>query len=311
MARYRRHFVSCLSLLGFHRIACHVFEPETAEGQARAGVRPPVVCVHGLTRNGRDFDVLAGALAETGRRVFCPDVVGRGDSDWLANKQVYGYPQYLADMAALLNWIAGISLPPDSDAPLQVDWVGTSMGGLIGMMLAAQHGHPLRRLVMNDVGPLIPAASLQRLAGYVGKAPLFDDVAAVEAYLRRVHAPFGPLNDAQWRHLATTGSRAVNPADADWPGHAAYRLAYDPGIAAGFSAAVESDVDLWPLWEAVSIPTMVLRGAESDLLLAATAAGMTERGPRARLVKIPGCGHAPALMAEDQVSTIIDWLQVA
>ncbi len=156
-----------------------------------------VVCVHGLTRNGRDFDDLASRLAEN-RRVVCPDVVGRGVSDWLPDPAQYQTPQYVSDMAALIarmdvGW---------------VDWVGTSMGGLIGMALASQAGTPIRRLVLNDVGPFIPKSALERIAEYCGKAKPFADIDALEHYLRQVHAPFGPLADPQWRHLAEHGGRA-------------------------------------------------------------------------------------------------------
>ena len=150
-----------------------------------------VVCVHGLTRNGRDFDALAAALAGAGCRVVCPDVVGRGDSDWLGDPAGYGFPRYLADMTVLLARL-------EAEA---VDWVGTSMGGLIGMMLAAQPGAPIRRLVINDVGPFIPLAALERIGGYVGRAPVFADLGAAEAYLRDVYAAMGALSDLQWRHL--------------------------------------------------------------------------------------------------------------
>lgn len=271
-----------LSAAGFHRLA---FAEWVAPGAGRT-----VVCVHGLTRNGRDFDALAGALARDGLRVACPDVVGRGRSDRLADPAGYGYPQYLADMTAL---IARLDVP-------QVDWVGTSMGGLIGMLLAAQPNTPLRRLVVNDVGPFIPKASLVRIGTYVGRDPHFADLAAAEAYFREVHAPFGALTDAQWRHL--TEHNVTRAEDSG------YRLAYDPAIAAPFRTDEPADLDLWSVWDAITIPVLVLRGAVSDLLLAETAAEMAARGPRARVVEIAGCGHAPALMDEAQIALVRDWL---
>jgi pimeloyl-ACP methyl ester carboxylesterase len=243
-----------------------------------------VVCVHGLTRNGRDFDVLAQALA-TDFRVVCPDVVGRGHSDWLAHAGDYGYPLYLSDMAALIAR-AGVE---------QVLWVGTSMGGLIGMMLAAQPHTPVVRLVVNDVGPLVPRAALERLAQYVGKAGPFATQAALEAHLRTVLAPFGPLTDAQWQHLAEHST--WRNADGT------FALAYDPAIAAAFGAPLK-DVVLWPVWDAIRCPTLVLRGRQSDLLLQETALAMTQRGPHARLLEFDGIGHAPALMADDQVEAV-------
>ena len=271
-----------LSAGGFHRLA--YVEWGAAKPDRTA------LCVHGLTRSGRDFDALAGALARDGLRVACPDVVGRGRSDRLADPAGYGYPQYLADMNALIARL---------DAP-QVDWIGTSMGGLIGMMLAAQPNTPLRRLVINDVGPFIPKAALARIGEYVGRDPRFADLAAAEAYLREIHAPFGALTDQQWRHLTEHSVAAAEGGG--------YRLAYDPAIAAPFRDAEPEDVDLWALWDLIAIPVLVLRGAESDLLPAETAAEMAARGPRAEVAEIPGCGHAPALMDEHQIALVRDWL---
>jgi len=251
--------------------------------------RRVVVCVHGLTRNGRDFDTLAEALAPS-FRVLCPDVVGRGLSDWLPHKQDYGYPLYLSDMTAL---IARSNVQ-------SVYWVGTSMGGLIGMMLAAQPATPIQKLVINDVGPFVPKAALERLAIYVGKASNFDSIDAYERYLRQVAAPFGPLSDAQWRHLAQTSSRRNDDGSVG--------PAYDPGIANAFSGPLQ-DVVLWPLWDAISCPTLVLRGAQSDLLLSETASEMTRRGPKARLKEFDGVGHAPALMAADQIEAVCGFLK--
>jgi pimeloyl-ACP methyl ester carboxylesterase len=269
-----------LSASGFHRLAyCEWGAPDAPR---------TLICVHGLTRNGRDFDSLAATLAQQGYRVACPDVVGRGTSDWLADPAGYGYPQMLADAAALVARL-GVG---------QLDWVGTSMGGLIGMMLAAQPKTPIARLVINDVGPFIPKAALARIAGYLGQNPVFPDLAEAEAYIRRVHAPFGALSDTQWRHLTEHSLR---------PDEGGLRLRYDPAIAQAFAGEPE-DVDLWSLWDAITIPVLLLRGAQSDLLLSETAAEMTRRGPRAELVEIPGCGHAPALMDPAQIAIIADWL---
>ena len=271
-----------LSAAGFHDLAYGEWGAADSERV--------VVCVHGLTRNGRDFDVLAAALAEAGCRVVCPDVVGRGASGRLADPAGYGYPQYLADMNALLARL-------DVE---QVDWVGTSMGGLIGIMLAAQPGAPIRRLVINDVGPFIPLAALERIGGYVGRAPVFADLDAAEAYLRDVYATMGALGDLQWRHLTLSSVEAVKGG---------YRLAYDPAIAEAFKQ-VTADVDLWPLWDAITAPTLVLRGARSDLLLAETAAEMAARGPKAKVIEIPGCGHTPSLMDVEQIALVRDWVMI-
>ena len=295
--RLEREFLG-LSAAGFHRVAYGEWlssgeGPASDQSADQSAVLPPVVCVHGLTRNSGDFDGLAAALASRcGRRVICPDVVGRGCSDWLPNPALYGYPQYLADAAALLARI---------DAP-QVDWVGTSMGGLIGMLLAAQPGSPIRRLVMNDVGPLVPKAGLERIAAYVGKDPVFEDVAAVEAYLRYVLSGFGAISDAGWRRLATYSARPR--------AEGGFGLAYDPGIAAAFSAAPISDVDLWALWDKVSCPVLAIRGENSDILSAETADAMTRRGPKTHVVEILAAGHAPSLMNEEQIALVERFLSV-
>jgi pimeloyl-ACP methyl ester carboxylesterase len=275
-----QHALACLGPHGFHRLAY-------VEWAGPPGART-VLCVHGLTRNGRDFDALARALSRR-FRVVCPDVVGRGRSQWLSHPEDYGYPLYLSDMAAL---IARLDVA-------EIDLVGTSMGGLIGMMLAAQPGTPIRRLVVNDIGPLIAKEGLDRIASYVGADPGFPDLAALEAYLRRISASFGQLTDAEWRHLAEHGARRRPDGSLG--------RAYDPGIAAAF-ATVTGDIDLWPVWDKIACPTLVLRGAQSDLLRAGDAAAMTRRGPKAKLVELPGIGHAPALMAAEQIAIVEDFL---
>lgn len=272
--------LACLSRSGFHHLAYRSFGPDHPV---------PVICLHGLGRNARDFDALAAALAAAGRRVVCLDVVGRGQSEWLRDPQDYGYPQYLADTTTLIARLGAE----------RVDIVGTSMGGLIGMMLAAQPGHPIRRLVVNDVGPFIPKAALQRILTYFGKDPYFPDLAAAEAYHRATYAGFGDLTDAQWRRLTETSLRR------DGEG---WRLHYDPRIAEPLNAAEIQDVDLWPLWDRISCPVLCLRGAESDLLLQETAAEMARRGPGAEVIEFAGCGHAPALLDAGQVDPLRNWL---
>ena len=249
-----------------------------------------VICVHGLSRNGRDFDALAGTLADDGCFVACPDIVGRGASDRLADPAGYSYPQYMADATALFGQLG---------APA-VDWVGTSMGGILGMLLAAQKQHPLRCLVINDVGPFIPKAALERIAGYVGLDPHFPDFEAALSYTRRVCASFGDLTPAQWETF-TRHSIVEDPAGG-------YRQAYDPAIAAVFKTGPIEDVDLWAVWDQITIPVLVLRGAQSDILLAETAEEMTRRGPKAKLVELPDCGHAPALLGAWEIGLIRDWL---
>jgi pimeloyl-ACP methyl ester carboxylesterase len=249
----------------------------------------PVICVHGLTRSGRDFDALAAALAASGRRVFCPDLPGRGASDWLPNPALYQPPIYSQALAHLLARMDG-----------PVDWVGTSLGGICGMGIAATPGNVIRRMVLNDVGAIIPAAALKRIRDYINQpAQAFRDIAAVEAYLRNVHAPFGPLTDAEWRHLAETSARR----DAE----GALQLHYDPAITHAFSAGDIADIDLSAFWATIAIPVLILRGITSDILPADVAAEMT-RKPGTSMIEIADAGHAPALMAADQIGAIRDFL---
>ncbi|MCP4330818.1 MAG: alpha/beta hydrolase [Alphaproteobacteria bacterium] len=278
----KTHSYKSLNKTGFHRVAYTEWGSELAE--------KTLICVHGLTRNGRDFDALAGALSKD-FRTACPDVVGRGKSDWLGDKSAYGYPQYLTDMTAL---IARLNRE-------QVDWVGTSMGGLIGMFMAMQPNSPIRRLVLVDVGPFIPKAALLRISFYVGTDPTFADIGEVEAYLRDVAAPFGPLTDAQWRHLADHGMRRRDDGSLT--------LHYDPGIAEAFNTGPIDDIDLWPVWDAIRCPVLVLRGETSDLLLPETAAEMAVRGPMAQIEEIAGCGHTPMVMDDRQIGLVGDWLR--
>ena len=248
--------------------------------------------MHGLTRNGRDFDHLARALADE-YRVVCPDVVGRGRSDWLDVKADYGFPVYVNDMVTL---IARLNVD-------EVHWVGTSMGGIIGMLLASQARTPITRLVLNDVGPVITSISLQRIAQYVGRAPVFPTMDAAEAWIREVAASFGALTDAQWRHLTV---HSVRPVDG---GQGGLAMVYDPGLGDVFRAApILEDIDLWPVYEAVRCPTLALRGADSDLLEAATLGAMAVRGPCARTVEFTGVGHAPMLMDPAQIAVVRDFL---
>jgi pimeloyl-ACP methyl ester carboxylesterase len=249
----------------------------------------PVICVHGLTRSGRDFDALARALAGSGRRVFCPDLPGRGASDWLPDPALYQPPIYSQALAHLLAQMDG-----------PVDWVGTSLGGLCGMGIAATPGNAIRRMVLNDIGAIIPAAALARIRDYINQpTQAFPDIAALEAYLRKVHAPFGKLSDSEWRHLAENSARRDSTG--------ALQLHYDPAITHAFSVGDVADIDLTPFWAAIAIPVLILRGATSDILPAEVAAEMA-RKPSVRLIEIADAGHAPALMAADQISAIQDFL---
>jgi len=248
-----------------------------------------VLCLHGLTRNSRDFDYLAEALAADAR-VVALDIAGRGNSAWLADASRYQAPTYVAHVAAFLGAM-GLA---------EVDLVGTSMGGIIGMGLAATAPTLVRRLVLNDVGGFIPKEALEPIAAYLGAPPpVFPDLAALERHLREIHQGFGPLTDAQWAHLARHSARPV-------PGGLA--MHYDPKIATPFLATIAQDVELWPLYDAITCPTLLLRGAESRLLPKAVAEEMTRRGPRAERATFAGIGHAPALMAEEQIRAVRDFL---
>ena len=276
-ARFVERTVSCVSPSGLHRMA---YTEWGAADNPRV-----LICVHGLSRNGRDFDVLAQALAAD-YRVICPDIVGRGRSDWLRDAANYGIAQYVADMIVLI-------------ARLNVDsvaWLGTSMGGLIGMVLASLGGTPISRLLLNDVGPVIAAESIKRIGDYIGRTPRFESFADAEQYIRRVSAPFGRLTDEQWRHL--TESSVRQRADGG------FELRFDAaGIAESFRRATTAgEIDLWPIYERIACPTLVVRGAESDLLSRETAQAMAGRGPRPQLVEVPGVGHAPMFMDEAQIA---------
>jgi len=251
-----------------------------------------VICVHGLTRQCRDFDALAAAL-QNDLRVVSVSIAGRGLSDWLPNPGDYGYPQYMADMNALIARVT-------ATGSNHISWVGTSMGGMLGMLLAAQPNTPIRRLVLNDVGAVIPKAAMERIGSYVGKIARFQSIEETEAWLRVILMPFGPLSDAQWRHL--TVHNAKQHDDGSWG------MNYDPAIALPFQKAQARDIELWNYYDAIRCPTLLLRGALSDLLQQDIAVQMTQRGPRPALVEFAGIGHAPALMSDDQIGVVRDFL---
>ena len=279
----RPRSVLCASPKGLHRMAYVEW------GDPRN--RSVLMCVHGLTRSGRDFDDLARALCGQ-FRVVCPDLAGRGDSDKLADPMLYGVPQYLADTVTLIARL-------DCEA---LDWVGTSLGGLVGMALAAQPGNPIRKLVLNDAGPVVSRVALERIASYVGVIPQFPTLEKAEEYVRTISAPFGPHSDAQWRSLTEHWVR--RQPDGTWQPH------YDPRMAEAFRAGMpkEGDLEIWQLYDAIRCPTLVLRGERSDLLSRETAGAMVQRGPKAKVVEIAGVGHAPTLMHADQIALVRDFL---
>ena len=279
---FRQRDVQCITPSGLHQMAY------TEWGDP--GNDKLLVCVHGLSRCGRDFDALARVMASH-YRVVCPDVPGRGMSGRLKNPMEYQVQTYVADMVTLLARL-------DADC---VHWVGTSMGGLIGMTLASLAETPVRKLVLNDVGPIVGAASLARIGEYLGKAPQFPDFAAAVQYIRAVSAPFGAHSDAEWSILTEHVTRRQPDGS--------YRMHYDPAIAVPFSATnLDKDIELWPYYDAIRCPTLVIRGALSDLLKRETLQEMAGRGPRAKTVEIPGVGHAPTLMHDDQIAIVRDFL---
>ena len=252
-----------------------------------------LICCHGLTRQGRDFDTLARELCGH-YRVVCPDVVGRGCSDRLENPLGYQVAQYIADMVTLLARLNAAS----------VDWVGTSMGGLIGLGVAALSGSPVRRLVLNDIGPTIEAASLVRIGAYLGEPVHWQTLDEAADAMWAVSTGFGPHTREQW--LALTEPQLI----ADGTG---FKPRYDPAIAVPFLAATPefaraSEPLLWQAYDSLTLPTLLLRGAESDVLTHATAQAMTLRGPRARLVEFAGVGHAPMFVQPDQVQAVREFL---
>jgi len=288
MTEPRLRHVQCLGSKGLHRMAYWEWG-DPAQSHV-------VVCAHGLSRQGRDFDTLARALCGQ-VRVVCPDVVGRGCSDWLSDPMGYAIPAYVADMVTLLARL---------DAQV-VDWVGTSMGGLIGMGLAALPASPLRRLVLNDVGPAIEPASLARIGSYLGQPAHWSSLDEAADALWAISQGFGPHTREQWLALTRPMLR---------PDGAGFKPHYDPAIATPFrlitpELAQAGEAALWQAYDSLRIPVLLLRGAQSDLLSPATAQAMTVRGPKARLVEVAGVGHAPMLVQPDQVAVVTDFLQAS
>jgi pimeloyl-ACP methyl ester carboxylesterase len=234
--------------------------------------------------------------------VICVDVVGRGQSDWLVSEAGYdNYLLYLSDAIELLKHIRALG-----SADIQLDWVGVSMGGLIGMGLATQPVPPLtlpvpvRRLVISDIGPLIPVSALARIGQYLGRDPRFNSLEEFEVYLKKISNPFGPLTESQWHHLAIYSVRKFDDGT--------YGFRYDPRIAESFKRHLTKDIDLWEQWDKLHVPTLVLRGMESDLLSSKTAMEMKIRGDRTQIIELSGIGHAPMLISEDQIKIVKDFL---
>jgi pimeloyl-ACP methyl ester carboxylesterase len=309
------HHVACDDAQGGHRMAYWQW------GDARSA--HVVLCVHGLTRQGRDFDVLAQAIvarAEGNVRVVCPDVAGRGRSDWLRDPAFYQVPVYAADMLALVAQL-------HREQPIDtLDYLGTSMGGLIGFVLAGHKqlplARPIRRFVVNDVGPTIEAGALQRIGAYVGQGGRYKSVQEAADAMWAISTTFGPHTPAQWlalsQHMVVPASQRTadgagkleaGPDDAAEP----RVLHYDPAIAVALraitpEAAAQGGAVMWSLYDAIDARTLVTRGAQSDLLSRETALAMTERGPRAALIEFDGVGHAPTFVDAAQVAAVTSFL---
>lgn len=276
--------------------------PHGAEGTHRLAVyewgspeSPPILCIHGLTRNGRDFDFLARELASQ-YRVIAIDVAGRGKSDYFKDVRWYDNGVYLQDILAVAEWM-NIQ---------KFDWIGTSMGGIIGMTIASLMPEKINRLVLNDVGAFIPLEGLFRIMQYVGKKPRFDTFDEAERYLRTIMQPFGISDDLHWRHvLDHTLTRNEDGS---------VMLAYDPRIAEAFKIAISAvpeldNISLWMFWETIKCPTLILRGGDSDILPADVAHKMRDTHPNATLVEFKGVGHAPTLLEDSQIQAVTDWLE--
>lgn len=290
-----------LSEEGFHRIVYSEWgesHPET----------PTIICVHGLTRNRRDFDAFANYLSSQGRHVFCPDIVGRGDSDYLKNPLHYTYEQYIADMNAMIA---------RTNSKEKIDWIGTSMGGLIGMFIASLPRNPLRRLIINDIGPQIPAAAMTRMSTYTGTDPEFASLDEAKRYFKNVYSGFGTLTEDNWQHFTETSVREV--ATGKWV------TKIDPGVKimpAKSKLAWKSllhplkalegslfDIDLWEVWRKITCPVLVIHGKHSDLLLPQTIEKMIAIHPNTEVIEIEDAGHAPALFDPSHHHMIFNWLK--
>jgi len=301
----RFDFVTCASAAGLHRMAYTEWgDPDNDR---------ILLCVHGLTRTGRDFDTLARRLAGE-YRVVCPDVVGRGRSDWLSNPALYTVPQYVSDMVTLIARLR----------PATLAWVGTSMGGLIGLGLAGaaayarmarasqpnggewpeDHDIRFERMVLNDVGPRLELAALARIGQYVGQPGRFDSFDQAVQAVREVSATFGPHTDEQWKELAR---HVYVQRDGKWVKHYDLNLAL-PLAAQTADAYATGEQVLWHAYDSLDCPVLVVRGAQSDLLTAETAAEMLARNPRARLVEVPNVGHAPTLLDDAQIDPVAKFL---
>lgn len=282
---FSKHYHLGLGFGGFHRI--NYLEWGNAD---KFKTMETLVCVHGLTRNARDFDYFAERMCKK-YRVVCPDVVGRGESDHV-NEDGYNYLQYNSDMNALLSRLD----------VTEVNWVGTSMGGIIGMILASVPQSPIRKLVVNDIGPEVSRSALMGIAEYIGRNDDFATIDDVEQYLRTIYSEFAPMSDEDWAHMAHYSSRRTRTGT--------FRLKVDNRVGDAFRDSISYfNVDMWETWESITCPVLVLRGKDSSFLSEDTAERMLTRGPETTLIEIENTGHTPTLRNEEQVKMIADWLK--
>lgn len=277
----QNHFLS-LNPQGFHKLAY-------VEWGEKNNPRV-LICVHGLTRNSRDFDFLAKTLSKT-YRVVCPDLVGRGESDYLKTPTFYNFSQYLNDMAALLARLNA----------KEVHWLGTSLGGIIGMMLSAQPHNPIKSLILNDIGMIIPSTALRRIETYARNTPAFSSFEEARSYFQTILSPFGILEPEKWDHITKYGTKQDNKGK--------FHLSYDPAIGQIYANKVIPSLHLETYWQSISCPILVLRGEESDLLLPSIINKMLYFQPHTKVVTIPYCGHAPSLMVPEQIQIVEEWLK--
>ena len=277
--------IACLSTSGFHRIHYTDWGPLEAE--------EVVVCVHGLTRQGRDFDVLAARLADAGYRVVCPDLVGRGLSDALPNALDYVFPQHCADMAALLATFG----------TKRIHWLGTSFGGMVGMVLAAMARSPIVSLILNDIAPDTPVRAASRVAlRLTGEITSFATLDEVTAHMRKIHVACGPLDDAQWRHMAVHNVR-LDPATGR------YVPLMDPKVTTAFQWLWYYSMSLWKYWREIEIPVLAIHGAVSDFVTPELLERMRRTMPALETLEIPETGHMPMLMSRRETDTVLSFLQ--
>ena len=294
-------FVSCPDPNGTHRMAYWSWGESSASHV--------VVCVHGLTRQGRDFDLLARSLVASAKkanlpaiRVVCPDVVGRGQSEWLKDPMAYHFAQYAGDMAVLLQSLHA------QQAIERLDWVGTSMGGVIGMLLAAQPlPTPIRRLVLNDIGPVVSWASILTMKNYVGKVGRVQSLQDAANAMWEISKSFGPHTSEEWLALSKHMVRTLEDG--------ALTLHYDPAIGVPVRAVTQEkaqagEAALWQVYDLIACPTLLIHGALSELLSLSAVQDMQQRGPRAQVATIQGVGHAPTLTHEDQIDIVRRFLRL-